>query len=366
MNKIEQLQNYLNEMEIDAAFITNPDNVFYVSGFKSDPHERLLGVMVFKNAAPFLICPQMEIPDAKSAGWSGDIVGHVDTENAIEVLHRTASAKAESIRTLAIEKSHMTVDRYEALNEFFGNPSFSALDDKVNAMRVIKDEAELEILREAAALADYAIEVAAKNLREGITEIELMTEIELALKKRGVTHMSFDTTVLAGSKAASPHGKTGDRKLQNGDLVLFDLGVVHKGYCSDITRTLALGEPSAEQKEVYEIVRQAEEAALNAVKPGVTAAELDKTARDVIEKAGYGEYFTHRLGHGLGISVHEFPSLHGSNEMEMKAGMVFTLEPGVYVPGKVGVRIEDDVAVTETGVEVLTKFPKELQIIHHS
>jgi Xaa-Pro dipeptidase len=190
-----------------------------------------------------------------------------------------------------------------------------------------------------------------------------MTEIELALKKRGVTHMSFDTTVLSGPKAASPHGKTGDRKIQKGDLVLFDLGVVHKGYCSDITRTVAFGEPNEEQKAVYDVVMRAEQAAVDAVKPGVTAAALDQTARQVIEDAGYGEFFTHRLGHGLGISVHEFPSLHGLNELQLEAGMVFTIEPGVYVPGKVGVRIEDDVAVTADGVEVLTKFPKDLQII---
>lgn len=175
--------------------------------------------------------------------------------------------------------------------------------------------------------------------------------------------MSFDTTVLTGDKAASPHGKTGDRKLQEGDLVLFDLGVVHKGYCSDITRTLALGEPGEEQKKVYDIVLKSETAALEAVKPGVTAAELDQISRKVITDAGYGDYFTHRLGHGLGISVHEFPSIHGANPMTMEKGMVFTLEPGIYVPGKVGVRIEDDVAVTENGYEVLTKYPKELQII---
>ena len=363
MKKIKQLQSYLTEQSIDAAFITNPDNVFYFSGFKSNPHERLLGVMVFREAEPFLICPQMEIPDAKAAGWHGDIVGHVDTENAMEVLHRTAGNRGVKIGTIAIEKTHMTVDRYEALLSLFGSPEFIRLDDQINAMRVIKDEVELEILREAAALADYAIEVAARTIKEGITEIEVMTEVELALKKRGVTHMSFDTTVLTGSNAASPHGKTGDRKLQQGDLVLFDLGVVHKGYCSDITRTLALGEPGEEQKAVYEVVLQAELAALEAVKQGVTAAQLDQAARNVIEKAGYGEYFTHRLGHGLGVSVHEFPSIHGSNDMKMQPGMVFTLEPGIYVPGKVGVRIEDDVALTESGVEVLTKFPKELQII---
>ncbi|MDN7240253.1 Xaa-Pro peptidase family protein [Planococcus sp. N028] len=363
MNKIQQLQSYLKEQSIDAAFITNPDNVFYVSGFQSNPHERLLGVMVFQQAEPFLICPQMEMPDAKSAGWSGEIVGHVDTENAMEVLHRTASSRGVALSKLAIEKSHMTVDRYDALISLFGSIEFVQLDDKINALRVVKDEEELQILREAAALADYAIEVGTKAIKEGITEIEVMTEIELALKKRGVTHMSFDTTVLSGPKAASPHGKTGDRKIQKGDLVLFDLGVIHKGYCSDITRTVAFGEPNEEQKAVYDVVLQAELAAVNAVKPGITAAELDQTARQVIEDAGYGEFFTHRLGHGLGISVHEFPSLHGSNDMKMESGMVFTIEPGVYVPGKVGVRIEDDVAVTADGVEVLTKFPKELLIL---
>lgn len=364
MNKINILQDYLKDHNIDAAFITNPDNVFYFTGFKSNPHERLLGVMIFSQADPFLICPQMEIPDAKRAGWKGDIAGHTDTENAMEILYNTASQKNSSIKTMAIEKNHMIVERFDAINEFFGSPQIVAIDEKTSAMRVIKDDFEMEILREAAALADYAIEVAAQTIKVGITEIEVMTEIELALKKRGVTHMSFDTTVLTGDHAASPHGKTGDRKLQMGDLVLFDLGVVHKGYCSDITRTLALGEPLEEQKKVYNIVLEAELAALHAVKPGVTAAELDGISRSVIEKAGYGEYFTHRLGHGLGISVHEFPSLHGSNNMKMEAGMVFTIEPGIYVPGKVGVRIEDDLAVTENGVEVLTKYPKELQIIN--
>lgn len=363
MNKVEQLESYLNELGIDAAFITNPDNVFYFSGFKSNPHERLLGVMVFKDAEPFLICPQMEMPDAKNAGWSGDIIGHADTDNSMELLQQAAAERMGTLRKMAIEKSHMTVQRLEALNEAFGSLNVVSLDNKINAMRVIKDEHELQILREAAELADYAIEVGAKTLKEGITEFEVMTEIELALKKRGVTHMSFDTTVLSGPKAASPHGKTGDRKIQKGDLVLFDLGVVHKGYCSDITRTLAFGEPNEEQLKVYDVVLKAELASLEAVKPGVSAADLDNAARDVINDAGYGEFFTHRLGHGLGISVHEYPSLHGANDLMIESGMVFTLEPGIYVPGKVGVRIEDDVAVTENGYEVLTKYPKELQII---
>lgn len=364
MNKLSNLQQILKQMQVDAALITDPHNVFYLTGFNSDPKERLLGVMVFAEAEPFLICPAMEAPDAKAAGWMGEIAGHTDTQDAMHVLYEIANKRKQTMDSIAIEKAHMTVDRYDAINRYFQSPEIHAIDDQLNAMRVVKDERELDILRHAAGLADYAIEVAAQTMCEGMTEIELMTEIETALKKRGITHMSFDTTVLTGPKAASPHGKTGDRKIKKGDLVLMDLGVIYEGYCSDITRTLAFGEPGEQAKEIYEIVRLSEQAALEAVRPGVTAAELDGISRSVIEKAGYGEYFTHRLGHGLGISVHEFPSIHGGNDMPLQEGMVFTIEPGIYIPGQVGVRIEDDVAVTKEGYEVLTNYPKQLTIIN--
>ncbi len=175
--------------------------------------------------------------------------------------------------------------------------------------------------------------------------------------------MAFDTMVLSGPKTASPHGNPGNRKIKKGDFVLFDLGVVYQGYCSDITRTVAFGEPTDAQREIYETVRKAEQAAVDSVRPGVKAMEIDKAARNVIEQAGYGSYFTHRVGHGLGISVHEYPSVTGTNELVLEEGMVFTIEPGIYHPGITGVRIEDDVVVTADGVEVLTKFPKELLIL---
>ena len=363
MTKINQLSTYLSENNLDAAFITTPDNVFYVSGFRSNPHERLLGVVIFKDAEPLMICPKMEVPDAKEAGWSFDVVGHQDTDQPWQLLKEAIVAKGVTINQLAIEKSHMTVERLEALQELFPQSSFARLDDQLNSMRVIKDERELDILRKAAEYADYAIEVGVSEIAEGKTELEILTAIELALKKKGIAHMSFDTMVLSGPKTASPHGKPGDRKIQKGDFVLFDLGVIYKGYCSDITRTVSFGEPSDAQKDVYETVRKAEQAAVDAVKPGVRAMDLDKIARDVITQAGYGEFFTHRLGHGLGISVHEFPSVTGNNEMALIEGMVFTIEPGIYDPSITGVRIEDDVVVTKDGVEVLTKYPKELVII---
>lgn len=363
MSKINQISTYLKEHNIDAAFITTPDNVFYVSGFRSNPHERLLGVLVFQDAEPLMILPQMEVPDAKNAGWNFDVVGHQDTDHPWQLLKQAIENKKITPSQIAIEKSHMTVERLEAIQELYPDVTFTRLDDQLNSMRVVKDANELAILRAAAAYADYAIEVGVSEIAEGKTELEILTAIELALKKKGISHMSFDTMVLSGPKTASPHGKPGDRKIQKGDLVLFDLGVIYKGYCSDITRTVAFGEPSTKQKEVYETVRKAEQAAVDAVKPGVKAMELDKIARDIITEAGYGEFFTHRLGHGLGISVHEFPSVTGNNEMELIEGMVFTIEPGIYDPSITGVRIEDDVVVTKDGVEVLTKYPKELVII---
>ena len=362
MNKIQQLQSFLQQTNTDAAFITTPDNVFYFSNFNSDPHERLLGVVVFKEQAPFLICPKMEVPDAKAAGWNYDVIGHADTDNAWEVLVNKIQACGVSISKMAIEKAHLTVERLEALQSFYPNVMFDRLDDKINDMRVIKDETELEKMREAAKLADYAVQVGCDAIAEGKTEMDILNEIESAIKAKGYA-MSFDTMVLAGEKSASPHGTPGDRKIKRGDMILFDLGVIYEGYCSDITRTVAFGEVSEAQKDIYNTVRKANEEAIAAVKPGVRACDLDKISRDVITNAGYGEYFTHRLGHGLGISVHEYPSVTGTNEMALKPGMVFTIEPGVYKADVTGVRIEDDVVVTEDGVEVLTKFTKELIIL---
>lgn len=363
MSKVKEIQQFLQEENLDAAFITTPDNVFYVSGFHSDPHERLLGIMVFKDAEPFVICPLMEVPDVKAAGWSFDAVGHEDTDDAWDIVMEAVRKRGGLPTSIAIEKSHLTVERLERMDQMFADTTFVRLDEQLNGMRNIKSEDELTNLRKAAELADYAIEVGCREIAEGKTELEILMAIEFEMKKKGVQKMAFDTMVLSGPKTASPHGTPGDRKIQKGDFILFDLGVVYNGYCSDITRTVAFGEPTDAMREIYETVRKAEQAAVDLVRPGVKAMEIDKAARDVIDQAGYGEYFTHRIGHGLGISVHEFPSMTGTNEFALVEGMVFTIEPGIYNPAITGVRIEDDVVVTADGVEVLTKFPKELQII---
>lgn len=362
MEKIQQLQATLVENNIDMALVTTPDNIFYFSKFDSDPHERLLALAVFKDAEPFIICPAMEVPDVLATGFPYEVVGHLDTENAWDIVANTIAKRNTPLNTIAIEKSQLTVERYEVLQGLYPTAGFTRIDETINAMRVIKSEAELEIMRKAAAMADFAIQVGIDTLAEGKAEMDVLNEIESAVKAKGYA-MSFDTMVLFGEKSASPHGIPGDKKLAAGDMVLFDLGVIVDGYCSDITRTVAFKSVNEKQLEIYNAVRAANEAAIALVRPGVRAMDLDKAARDEITNAGFGEYFTHRLGHGLGISVHEFPSIHGSNELELQTGMVFTIEPGVYKSDVTGVRIEDDVVVTENGVEILTKFTKELVIV---
>ncbi|MEK4147017.1 Xaa-Pro peptidase family protein [Robertmurraya sp. FSL W8-0741] len=363
MERIHKLSEWMKEEDIQFSFLTSTESVFYLSQFYSDPHERLLGVAVFQDAEPFLICPAMEKEDAKKTGWNHEIIGYSDIENPWELVKHAVFKRIAKINRIAIEKEHLNVERFEILSELFSNAQFISAEEKLRTLRLIKDEKELAAIREACSLADYAIEVGCSEIKEGKTELDVLAAIEFALKKKGITAMAFSTMVLTGANGASPHGNPGLTKIKKGDLVLFDLGVVVNGYCSDITRTVAFGDINDKQKEIYDTVLKAQLAAISASKPGIKCSEVDFAARSTIEKAGYGDYFPHRLGHGLGISVHEYPSLTETNDLLLEKGMVYTIEPGIYVPGVAGVRIEDDVVVTENGVEILTKFPKELQII---
>jgi Xaa-Pro dipeptidase len=363
-HRLSMISEWLGEQHIDAAFIHSSHNVFYLSGFLCNPHERLLGLFVFPQADPFLICPRMEEGRAREAGWQGEIIAYDDAENPWhrirEELTKRGVARNASV---AVETHLLPYARAEQLLEVLPGSRLVSADDRLTELRLIKDDKELRCMRDAARMADYAVETGIRALAEGVSELEVVAQIELEMKKRGVREMAFSTMVLFGEKTAQPHGVPGTRLLREGDLVLFDLGVVVDGYCSDITRTVAFGRVSDEQRRIYETVLRAQTGAIEACRPGVRMGDLDRTARDVIREAGYGDYFTHRLGHGLGIDVHEPPSIHEANDGVLKPGMVFTVEPGIYVPDIGGVRIEDDVLVTEDGHEILTVFPKELLVV---
>ncbi|WP_257346583.1 M24 family metallopeptidase [Pseudalkalibacillus decolorationis] len=362
--RLKSASHWLKEQNIDLAFVNSTANVYYFSTFYCEPHERLLGICLFPDKDPILVCPAMESSQARDAGWKYAIVDYNDSENPWEKLKAELlehqGNKADSI---AIEQEHLNYERAMALQSIYPNAKLTGIEECVNQLRVVKDEDELKILGEAAELADFGVEVGVSALEEGKAEVEIIAEIEYELKKKGVSGMSFSTMVLFGDKSALPHGKPGDRTLKPGDMVLFDLGVVHKGYCSDITRTVAYKSINEQQKEIYNIVKDAQQKALDISKPGTRIGDLDKIARDHITEKGYGEYFLHRIGHGLGIDVHEYPSMSDMNNESMQEGMVYTLEPGVYVPNVGGVRIEDDIVVTSEGYVTLTKFSKELLII---
>lgn len=362
-NRISKLQDWMKKEQIQMAFLTSTENIFYLSNFYSDPHERLLGIAVFQEEEPFIICPAMEMEEAKNAGWTSEIIGYSDIEDPFELLFQSAGKRVKKFEKIAVEKEHLNVSRFETLIKHFPEAAFVSAEEKLRELRMIKNEKELALIRKACSLADYGVKAGVAAIKEGKTELEIVAEIEYELKKKGVSQMSFSTMVLAGKNGASPHGVPGQTKINKGDFVLFDLGVVVEGYCSDITRTVAFGDIDEKQKEIYDTVLKAQTAAIEKAKQGMPCSEVDLAARTIIQQSGYGKYFPHRLGHGLGISVHEFPSITETNNLSLTKGMVFTIEPGIYVPGIAGVRIEDDVAVLDEGVEVLTKYPKELQVV---
>ncbi|WP_078379415.1 M24 family metallopeptidase [Sutcliffiella halmapala] len=362
-SRLTQLVDWLKQENISACLLTSTPNVFYISGFYTDPHERLLGLLAFPDTEPAIICPNMEIEQVKKTGWAYGIIGYSDTEDPWEKIKKYVTNQNLTIEKIAIEQEHMIVSRLHKLQSTFPQAQLTSAELKMYDLRLKKDADEISILREAAKLADFGVEVGVHNIKKGRTEQELVAIIEYELKKKGISQMSFSTMALTGEKTASPHGKPGLDTIQHGDLVLFDLGVVLDGYCSDITRTVAFGDVNDQQQEIYETVLKAQLAAIGICKPGVEIGLIDKTARSIITESGFGDYFTHRIGHGLGIEVHEYPSMNETNTMLLQSGMVFTIEPGIYKPTVGGVRIEDDILVTESGIELLTSYPKDLHII---
>ncbi|WP_444684012.1 M24 family metallopeptidase [Alkalicoccus luteus] len=361
MTRIQTLQKQMMQQGIDVLMAQSRPNVFYISGFDADPHERLLAVLLFAEGDPLIVCPAMEINQIRQM-IDAPIIGYTDTEDPWEKLQQHLSDQHVRAETIALE-SGISWSRLKSWQRLAPDATFVEADDVLTGSRLVKAPDEQELLKEAAALADKGISAGINALQEGVTEVEVVAAIEYSLKKQGVREMSFQPMVLFGGNGGDPHGVPGTAPLKKGDSVLFDLGVMWKGYASDITRTVFFGEPDDESRRVYETVRSALEQALKAAVPGETIGTLDHAARSVIEEAGYGEYFPHRIGHGLGIEVHELPSMHADNTDLLKPGMTFTIEPGIYIPGKIGVRIEDDVLLTEDGAVTLTSTPTSLTVI---
>ena len=338
---------------VDAAYISRPVSIAYLTGFASEPMERLMAMAV-RAEGTTLIVPALERDHAVGAAGGIGVVAWSDGEDPYAVA-REALAGAERV---AVEKDHLTVRDAELLQLHH----VEDISGEVRRMRSVKTAAELEKLRHAAGITDRAYAEVVKSIRPGQSELEVASAITAAITSAGGT-LAFEPLVQFGGSSAVPHHRPAERKLDAGDLVLLDFGAAYDGYCADTTRMAVAGEPDATQREIHALVLAAHDAAVAAVKAGVSAGGVDAAARDVIERGGHGEHFIHRTGHGLGLEAHEDPSLDPGSKTLLEPGMVATIEPGVYIQGWGGVRIEDDVVVERAQARLLTQADRSLFVI---
>lgn len=360
--RLMQLTENIKNENIDFAMITYPPNVFYYTGFNTHPHERFLALMIdTRTAQTYLFVPELDAEIAKEDSIIKNIIPITDAEDPFDVVSQTINT---DIHTFGIEKKAVSVFRLEGLEMISNQASFVDIQPKINLQRMKKSRQEIARAQTAVNIIERVMDEGSKKVEIGMTESELTAELEFLMRKFGAEGPSFTTIALSGEKSALPHGSPGERKISKGDFLLIDMGVIKDGYCSDITRTFVIGEASEKQKEIYDIVLKSNMAGIEAIQSGKEMKLFDIAARDVIEQAGYGDYFHNRVGHGLGIEVHEEPSIHKENTAIAENGLLFTIEPGIYIPGFGGVRIEDEVYINESGeVEVLTSFPKEMIIL---
>jgi Xaa-Pro aminopeptidase len=349
-------QAALTEAGADALVCFPSHNLTYLSGFAEDPAERHLFLFVPATGDPTFLVPDLYGEQVRGESWVADVRTWSDDEDPLAAVERVVADLGLPASPRVLVDDTMWARFTQDLRTVLPDASFGLASEAVADLRVRKDEAELDALRRAGRVADDVAESvrALGGDAVGKTERELANEIESRLVEAGGEGVSFDVIVGSGPNGAMPHHAHGDRVIESGDPVVLDFGTRVDGYPSDQTRTVVFeGEPPERFREVHGVVREAYEAGVDAVEPGATAESVDRAAREVIEAAGYGEQFVHRTGHGVGLDVHEEPYVVAGNDRLLEPGMVFSVEPGVYLPGEFGVRVEDLVAVTEDGHELL-------------
>ncbi len=350
--RLRKVREYLADERGDALLVTNAANVRYLSGFSGS-----WGVLYISEEYAELITDGRYIKQAEeeTKDWPGEI--HIVAQG--ETLSKRILGLAP--KKLGVEKS-ITLEVYTKLVDTLNDTKVFPVEGWIENMRMVKADEEIVKIREAIRAAEKAFEMAFSIVSPGCSEFEIAAELEYQMRKLFGAIPAFDTIVAVGERAAMPHAVPSSRTWQNGELLLVDMGAVMHGYHSDFTRVILSGELNSEVYRVIDAVEEALISAVDAVKPGVRASQLDGVARGVLEDRGLARYFTHSLGHGVGLEIHEGPTLSPSADLELKEGMVFTIEPGVYMPDKVGVRLEEMVLLTPQGAEVLTSLPRRIEV----
>lgn len=357
-----QRQDKLNSIQgVDAIAIVPGANMVYFTGLEFHLSERP-AIALFSDSGMAMITPALEVTkvtnrtdlDARIFSWS-------DTDGFAGAFKEAARALKLDSATLGVDGATMRVFEFLALQDA-GCSTMRDVGQDLLRIRSIKSAEEINAMREAVQLSERALHRLTREIEPGMTERAIATRLNALMQEEGSQGVAFYPLVQTGPNSALPHGMITDRTLKTDEYLLIDFGGMMRDYPADITRTFCYGTPSDEMRRIYDTVLAANQAATAIAAPGVRCGDVDKAARDVIEAAGYGEYFTHRTGHGLGLEGHELPQIAAGVETPLKTGMVFTIEPGIYIPDLGGVRIEDNVAVTENGVDVLTSYPRELNL----
>ncbi|MBQ9062631.1 MAG: aminopeptidase P family protein [Eubacterium sp.] len=352
---MSRLQSTEKSEKADAVYITDPYNMRYISGFAGGE-----GALLITQERCVLITDSRYTEAAQNES-DFEVIEESRKHRREAILQEICQQQA--VQHIAYEDLHLTCAAFAKLRKALPEiSSWIPAGEEVNHLRRVKTAEEIALLQRAEAIGDAAFEDLRKILKTGMTELEVAAELEYFMKKHGAERLSFETIVASGPNSSMPHAVPTDRKIQRGDFLTMDFGCCYHGYCSDMTRTVAFGGLEARQTEIYETVLQAQKTALAVIRAGITGEEADRAARDIIEGAGYGECFGHSLGHSVGLYIHEDPRLAPGAEDVLEPGMAVTVEPGIYLPGYCGVRIEDLVIVTEDGCRNLTSSPKELLI----
>ncbi len=353
-NRLDKVREVIAEKKIDAIIVTSDINRRYITGFTGSS-----GYALITMDKAMFVTDFRYIEQANNEAVGYEIIKHEASINdtIAELLINNG------INKLGFEQDFVTFSLYKQFTDKYSNVELVPLSQIIENLRLIKDNDEINLVKKATEIADEAFSYILNIIKPNIKEKDISLALEYKMRELGASGISFPTIVASGYRSSLPHGAASDKEIKLGDFVTMDFGAYYNGYASDMTRTVVVGKPSEKQREIYEIVLEAQLEGVNHIKAGMTGKEADALTRDIINKYGYGEYFGHGTGHGIGLDVHEGPTVTPRSDTVLAPGMIVTVEPGIYIPDFGGVRIEDDVLITEAGREILTKSNKDLIII---
>jgi Xaa-Pro aminopeptidase len=355
--RIEQVQKHLDASSADFAFLTPAPNYLYLTGYSFELHERLTALVIQRNEEPKIVAPSFEVTGQSSKTWIKDFIPWAEDEDPYSMVANLVGGKSGGHSVLLDDNTSLGV--YWALESALGGfAKTTSISSMINSMRITKSDEEIDLMKKAGHIINNAVLKAFEEAEIGMTELDVQQIVHREIRRQGATP-TF-AAIQFGENSAMPHAAAGKRELRKGDVVLMDCGCTLDGYNTDMTRVGVVGSPTEEIERVYSTVLKAVEAAVENIVPGMACGTADGIARRVIDDAGYGDYFTHRLGHGIGLEVHEPPYIVRGSSEALQPGMCHSIEPGIYLEGKFGIRIEDLACIRDNGPELLTFTPRDL------